>query len=83
MNASCNVIAVMISQKGIQWNGHTVHIVFLMAISPDMLIDFQMFYQTLALLLTETSIIDSLQNCANFEQFKKVLLDPHFIESIQ
>ncbi len=83
MNATCNAIAVLISQGGVPWNGNTVHIVFLMAISPDMLIDFQIFYQTLALLLTETSIIDTLQNCRSFEQFKDTLLDPRFIESIR
>ena len=44
--------------------------------------DFQLFYQTLALLLTETDIICSLSVCETFADFQKTLLDPRFIWSI-
>ena len=82
MKAQRNAIAVLISPKGIPWGGRLIHVVFLMAISPDTLVDFQLFYQTLALLLTETDIIRSLSACETFADFQETLLDPRFIWSI-
>ncbi len=53
-----------------------------MAISPDTLIDFQTLYQTLSALLLETDVLQALQSCRTFAQFRSVMLDPRFFLSI-
>lgn len=80
--AKQNTIAVYLSQEGILWGKYTVHAVFLMAISPDTLIDFQTLYQTLSALLLETDVLQALQSCRTFAQFRSVMLDPRFFLSI-
>lgn len=76
MEASVNTIGVLIAPNGIQWNDHTVYVVFMMAISPDSLNDFQTLYHILAQLLTETDIIQSVRGSESFNEFKKLILNP-------
>lgn len=77
-----NTIAVYLSQEGIPWGKHTVYVVFLMAISPDTLIDFQTLYQTLSELLLETNIIQTLKSCKSFTEFQDTMLDPQYLTSV-
>ena len=80
LEATVNTIGVMLAPNGIQWNDRVVYVVFLMAISPDSLTDFQMLYSTLSQLLTDTDVIQKLKNCCDFKSFKEELLDPsHYI----
>ncbi len=78
MEATINTIGVLIAPNGISWNGHTVYVVFMMAISPDSLNDFQSLYCILAQILTDTNVIQSLKDVKNFEEFKQLLLNPRF-----
>lgn len=78
MEANINTIGVLIAPYGIQWNDHLVHVVFMMAISPDSLNDFQTLYRILAQILTETNAIKFIKNCESFSEFKKLLLNPEF-----
>ncbi len=77
-----NTIAVYISLEGILWGKYMVHAVFLMAISPDTLIDFQTLYQTLSVLLLETDVLQALRSCKTFAQFRSIMLDPQYLTSI-
>ena len=78
MEATINTIGVLVAPGGIQWNEHLVYVVFMMAISPDSLNDFQTLYRILAQILTDTSIITSIRDCESFGAFKKLLLNPGF-----
>ena len=81
-NAYRNTIGVYISKEGIPWEHTLVHVVFLMAISPDTLISFQTFYNSLAFLLTSTPVIEALKNCTDFDSFQNTLLNPVYLSSI-
>ena len=78
LEATINTIGVLIAPGGIQWNNHLVYVVFMMAISPDSLNDFQMLYRILAQILTDTNVIQSIRNSESFEDFKKLILNPGF-----
>lgn len=78
MEATINTIGVLVAPGGIQWNEHFVYVVFMMAISPDSLSDFQTLYRILAQILTDTSIIKSIKNCESFGEFRKLILNPGF-----
>lgn len=74
--AAINTIGVLVAPGGIQWNEHQVYVVFMMAIAPDSLNDFQTLYRILAQILTDTSVIKSIRNCKSFHEFKTLILNP-------
>lgn len=76
--ATINTIGVLVAPGGIQWNNHLVYVVFMMAISPDSLNDFQALYRILAQILTDTGVIQQIRGCESFETFKKLILNPGF-----
>lgn len=75
MEASSNAVGVMIAENGIYWNDRLVYVVFLMAISPDSLADFQLLYNILAQILTDTPVIKELRESTDFEEFKRLILN--------
>lgn len=76
MEAKINAIGVLIAPNGIRWNEHLVYVVFLMAIAPDSLTDFQTLYSILAQILTDTNVMKILRNSGSFGEFKKQILNP-------
>ena len=77
--ASSNGICVAISPDGIEWAGKQVYVVFLMAISPDSLNDFQALYRVLAQILSDSAVIQQIRSCKNFKEFQKIMLNPNLL----
>lgn len=77
--ASSNGICVAIAPNGIDWAGKQVYVVFLMAISPDSLNDFQELYGVLAQILSNNNVIQQIRGCKTFEEFQSIMLDPNLL----
>lgn len=73
MNANHTRIAVAISQEGIKWDQHLVHIVLLIAINEKESYLFKELYEALINFCTQDNIMALLKNCATFEDFRDII----------
>lgn len=68
-------IAMVISNKGIQWsNNHVVHIVFLVAINQLDKEEFRQLYEALVNLFVENEVVEKARKCTNFQDFKNLIM---------
>ena len=68
-------IGVLMAPNGIMWDSKIIRGVFLMAIRPDHLADFQHMYNGLLLLLLETNIVERISSSSDFDTFRKIMLN--------
>lgn len=74
MNAHHTGIAMAISEMGINWQNQIVHIVFLIAINEKESYLFKELYEALIYLFSEIELIQKLQQCKKFQDFRNMLL---------
>lgn len=73
MEALKTCIGVAISQKGIQWDNHIVHVVLLVALNK---IDKQIFhdlYEALVDLFSKDDVMERMKECTTFAQFEHMI----------
>ena len=73
MEALKTCIGIAISQKGIQWDNHIVHVVLLVALNK---IDKQIFhdlYEALVDLFSKEDVMERMKECTSFEQFEHMM----------
>ncbi len=73
MDAIKTSVAIAISRKGFEWEGHTVYLVLLLAINKADKKIFRELYESLISLFSEDSILGEVRACAGFEDFEKII----------
>lgn len=73
MNAIKTSVAVAISKKGFQWENHTVHVVFLLAINKADRSNFCYLYESLISLFSDNRVVQEMRNCTSFKQFERYI----------
>lgn len=73
MDAIKTSVAVAISRKGFEWDGHTVYLVLLLAINKADKKIFRELYESLISLFSEDSILGEVRTCGSFEDFERII----------
>ncbi|MCI8565422.1 MAG: PTS transporter subunit EIIA [Lachnospiraceae bacterium] len=73
MDAIKTSVAVAVSRKGFQWDGHTVYLVLLLAINKADKKIFRELYESLISLFSEDSILQEVRACGGFKDFEKII----------
>lgn len=72
-NACRTSISVVISKAGIAWDTHTIHIIFLIAISQMEKKTFQDLYEALIGLFDDENMLRILKEVRSFEEFEQLI----------
>lgn len=73
MDAIKTSVAVAISRRGFEWDGHTVYLVFLLAINKADKKAFRELYESLISLFGEDSILNEVRGCDSFKDFERII----------
>ena len=73
MDAIKTSVAVAVSRKGFEWEGHTVYLVLLLAINKADRKIFRELYESLISLFSEDSILGEVRACRSFEDFERII----------
>ena len=73
MDAIKTSVAVAVCNKGYEWNGSAVNLVFLIAINRSDRQKFRELYESLISLFSEGADPQKLKDCSTFEKFTEMI----------